>query len=836
MARPWVQIVGLTKTCELFQMVEAEVRFDNAHFHLSGVGEENYHNAYEADENHTLFRADAVWTYESESDEYTVPVYAMQMNRDKGWRWCFRFRPIHAGTWHVRIRVLCWHKDPVGKELDRDHRVSKRDGKTYYEHEFGYKYKDEDYKTCPGAARDLEVRGGKRLGPLETPDPRRRDNPHYFYRGQEVDGTYQRRPYFLIGMARPWNVDDPGWHNFLRWDADLFDLMKKYGCNLLYHWMAPWESQLVHQAEKEAWPDARNQLQPPFSKGKFRSTKERQAYKRYDQGRALFMDRILAKSQDHQILTLLSVLTHQSLQGATHKWGENGWDNLAQPPSQLNGFHLFPRSAEGLALEDFFRMSPDNEAEPWQRKLWKHFANFWRYVLARWTSCEALAGWVLIDELEGVGPFVDFWWWRNKAITGPWHNNLLKMLRGRLPWKEEDRTLPYTGDYLRHPLTVSTTYYPYPNQEKDLRTASRAEVEEYELQKMDQQREWQNCGSWNGTPTSWSKEPEQLDFLSNHAYQQVPVWNEGKTELRWTLSNGRAQTDVKADRWFWDALCMRLQQWSQVGEGGSPIPEPTRRPEDWPTVTLDPKHFTKFGPPIPKPRLVTEYGSRERDGPEQSWDHYGKRSPSLTHFANWSGLMLGYAGVPLKWNDGKELGDMIGRPSSDPWNPGGRYPRYPVNCYAEMTSIAEFLKGVPKEVPLDSLYPQAYRIMTKRGTEPGSPNWDYHVWALADTKDKRCFLVWICDRTFQQRKQPDHCLLEIEGALPNAIYTYTRFNTWDAVWLPPLRKGLDTVTANNKGVLSLELPAFPRAEKRSDTVSSADRNDIALRLFLKGER
>lgn len=47
-------------TC--FEMIECEVTFDDDYFHLSKVGVHNYHNAYDADENFTLFRADAVFT------------------------------------------------------------------------------------------------------------------------------------------------------------------------------------------------------------------------------------------------------------------------------------------------------------------------------------------------------------------------------------------------------------------------------------------------------------------------------------------------------------------------------------------------------------------------------------------------------------------------------------------------------------------------------------------------------------------------------------------------------------------------------------------------------
>src|SRR5207248_6459831 len=98
-------------------------------------------------------------------------------------------------------------------------------------------------------------------------------------------------------------------------------------------------------------------------------------YKRYDQGRSLLTDHILAKSQSHNVLTLLSVMSHQSLQDYPHTWGEYGWGkNASRDPSTLNGFQLFPHPATGtgLAIEDFFQMSTEARAAPWQRQLWKH--------------------------------------------------------------------------------------------------------------------------------------------------------------------------------------------------------------------------------------------------------------------------------------------------------------------------------------------------------------------------------------------------------------------------------------------------------------------------------
>jgi hypothetical protein len=75
---PPVKIKGFPNGTRVrrFDMVEFEVEFAKDFFHLSEIGERNYHNAYDADENFTLFRADAIFQRVGvQKTPYVVPVF-----------------------------------------------------------------------------------------------------------------------------------------------------------------------------------------------------------------------------------------------------------------------------------------------------------------------------------------------------------------------------------------------------------------------------------------------------------------------------------------------------------------------------------------------------------------------------------------------------------------------------------------------------------------------------------------------------------------------------------------------------------------------------------------
>ena len=717
-----------------------------------------------------------------------------------------RFRPHLTGSWKLKVRVLCWHPNSDPRDDKSAKRTSSKDKtKTYYEHEFGYKA--EDIKKYPGAEVRFTVNEAKLGGSLEAPDPTKKDNPNYFYRWIEMGREYKRRPFFLLGTARPWVTDVTSWDSFLDRDTQLFEPMRKAGCNVLYHWMAPFESQLVHQAQDEWWPDPKarypkkkNLPYGAYPGSKLSGANAELGYKRYDQGRALHTDYIFDIAQKHQILLFLVVMSHQSLNEHPHPWhGEHGWSMIHErynPPSKLNGFQLFQKSpGSQISIQEFFSMDPaDKSANSWQRRLWKHFANYWRYIIGRWTAHPALGAWFLIDELEGVGTH-PFWWWENRGRTYPWHDNFVRLMRGKLQWEWEAKSLPYTGDYLNHPLTTSTTHYeasdPRPHREERPKKP-RNEAEALEM--INNFSELEDHGTWLGAT-------EKTDFVSHHAYQAVPtwgIWGDTPREYhpdRWTgwhLPNEAETQYINTDKWLWDSLCMRLRKWGKANA----------------KVT----------------RLVTEYGCLERSQPGDVWDFFGKRVPSFTHFANWASLVLGHAGVPSKWNDGTNLGEMTARTSPHRvWSKE----KYPVDNYAEIMNIAKFLK----DMALDDMYPEEFVILDEHDKTCNN----YNAWALVNIA-RKIALIWIYDRNFEgPLKTRDKCSLRVDKALPEQWYTYELFDTWAGVAIIDIHRSL---RSDKKGIVKIPLPRlFPTIPASRDPAVTAakprsDGNDIALRLIL----
>jgi hypothetical protein len=804
-------------TVQQFEMLQREILIDNDYFHhRSHVGPLDFHNAYDADEKHTLIRVDAVFTVGQTSFE--VPAFAMQDNKKGEWSWRVRFRPPVVGSWTARLNVLCWHPGASSKEPRSAQRAG-RDGTTYYEHEFH------------GAEQGFRVEEGTLPGPLELPEGA--DNRRYFYRRTKGHYGYSRQPFFVRGVGRPWNAPSENnneWDAVIDRDKDLFRPMREAGCNALYHWLAPWESQLVHQASDEYWPKSDGSLSGQYPALKWDRRDPGRAYKRYDQGRALHTDQIFDLAATHDILIFLNVLSHQSLQDAQsahtpHPWGEHGWGKIdrQRDSSTLNGFQLFEAPSalpdKSLTLRQFFEMDPDPaSSDIWKRRLWNHFANFWRYVVARWTAKPALAAWVLIDELEGVGTSTD-WWWKNGQVTGPWHNNLVALLKGKMRWKSEGKELSYTGDYLKHPLTVSTTHY-----EPDLGRASVPRSPAQAMEMIDHFGELPYHGTWRATPKSWlrqSTSPEPIDFMSHHVYQAVPTWGQwpltrGSPEHRrykvsrdelgqpvfkgWCLPNSIGTEHIDTNRWLWDSLCVRLHSWVNAQD-----------PETSGSVA-----------PIQMPKLVTEYGCWERNKPDQRWDYFGPRNPSFTHFANWAALVVGHAGVPFKWNDAKNFGEMIGRPS--PTRVWERSRQYPVNNYVEMSNISKFLG----HTTLTGLAPTDLRVVGAND----KPDDTFNAWALTD-QAQTIWLVWIYRRTFSGFVAGRR--LKVEGLSPHRLYVYDWFNTWDGKYISGIA---GTVVPDKQGVVRLGLPPFPPASDepkgRKATVRVAEGNDIALRLTVIG--
>ncbi len=562
------------RTYKLFEMYEWEVEFDEDYFHLSSLEEIDCHNAYDADENGNLFRADAIFKNVEAGKPCEVPIIFAEKNKTR-WRWLIRFQPHLPGKWEMQLFVLHWTNNGDKKDSKHERKMTYDAGSgqnqsseiTYYEYVFG-----------PEKLLEFTVydKPPYLQGPLEKPSDKgedNEDNPNYFYRSQRGKGEKRKRkPFFLLGFARPWvsekkqSTKSDSWsgHNYLDRKAELFRPMQKAGCNALLHWMAPWECQLVHQSPYEYFyqPNQGKFIKKQAhlvkkvytSKAKLDNQDFELGYKYYDRGRVVHTDTIFDLAKENNVLLFLVAMPHGLLRDCNHPWGGfyfgkgdegnysqckkkfksgviNKCGRISNPekskhPSQLNGFQLFRKDKKDpkttISIQDFFSMVPKlDDNNVWKRQLWKHYANFWRYLIGRWTAHPALGAWILIDEMDGVGASGD-WWWKKEQLTFPWHQNLVRLLRCKLPWDSpgwKGKQLFYTGDYLNHPITSSATDY-------KVNTNKQPKNQLDALQMYSHFGEKENHGDWRG-----GKGYEQIDFVSHHAYHYIPTWGTWKNGI-----------------------------------------------------------------------------------------------------------------------------------------------------------------------------------------------------------------------------------------------------------------------------------------------------------------
>lgn len=886
------------RTYKLFEMYEWEVEFDEDYFHLSSLKEIDYHNAYDADENGTLFRADAIFKHGDEMCE--VPVFASKTSKDGVWKWSIRFRPHLTGRWEFLMFVLRWHNNKLPGDNEDNEKVTDYEGvkKTpYYQHLF---FGPAPLK--PSHIFYVHDKPPRLPGPLEVPNDDKKDNPYYFYRSYDVNGKRQRKPFFLLGFARPWVTKSKIWDSFLDRKTELFQPMLEKGCNVLYHWMSPNETQLVHQANCEFWfNDTKNEFDGferrtrsyvPWPGKKLTGSDKALGYRQYDQGRALHTDNIFDQARlekNKGILLVWAVMPHSLLQDEWHEWPECRWAEptdrenkkegvkVKYEPVQSNGFHLFEKfPGQNISIREFFEMNPTSST-PWKRQLWKHFANYWRYIIGRWTAHPSLGVWVLMDELEGVGDDTR-WWWYNEDVTYEWHNNLVRMIRGEMNWGEVGlKTLKYTGDYLKHPLSTSTTHYEgsYTDRyvkellqylRKKLKKTKNAtqinslkkKIDELDkkkqllddfhkeglgkkaLQLLDSLKDLPHRGDWWKSPNCSSKDCH-LDFLSHHAYQAVPtsgLWvTEKKTGQRkyidsqlykqnkakyivFRKSKGRkTQKELQEllDRCLKSDIDLRLtnQECSfRIAPDRWLWDSLCMRLRNWSRHLVDKK--------IVKPHLITEYGCWERDDPNpfQNWDHYGKRVLSFTHYANWAALSLGHAGIPFKWNTGSKFGEMAARKSDGKTSKVWNSKDYPIDNYGEITNLANFIApGVllpeVSKISINELRQQEDLEIV--GIKDGRDFLDknFNAWALID-ESRTMLIAWIYDRTFTTNGKPVKRWLKIK-LKPNKTYTYVWYDTWNGRFIKPaaiFSGDLFTVRSDKDGIVEIPLEEVPFPKKK----------------------
>jgi len=153
---------------------------------------------------------------------------------------------------------------------------------------------------------------------------------------------------------------------------------------------------------------------------------------------------------------------------------------------------------------------------------------------------------------------------------------------------------------------------------------------------------------------------------------------------------------------------------------------------------------------------------------------------------------------------------------------------YPVDNYAELTSVENFLGGPDhKGITLDDLHPEDLLVVDEHDVRDRN----FNAWALVDSS-RRVVAAWLYDRTFSGKhsgSRPPKRWLKIERALPNQFYRRDWFDTWKGAFL---REGIGAERSDKNGILRSPLPRFPKSDKPAVLAAHSDGNDIALYLAI----
>ena len=122
---------------------------------------------------------------------------------------------------------------------------------------------------------------------------------------------------------------------------------------------------------------------------------------------------------------------------------------------KLCGFSAFKPEMDAW---EFFAADPAAAAADWRSRLFDAEANYFRYLVARWSSSRAIGVWVLMDEIDMTGDQLSLLargnGWFGHPECARWLDNLVRMMRGALVRGDG---LAYAGDPYAHPLHASTT-------------------------------------------------------------------------------------------------------------------------------------------------------------------------------------------------------------------------------------------------------------------------------------------------------------------------------------------------------------------------------------------
>ena len=217
------------------------------------------------------------------------------------------------------------------------------------------------------------------------------------------------------------------------WQADVeqpaFANMTASRENLLSFWLAaPWD--------QPSWASPEDPS--PAERAPIENTE--QGIGNYNQAACAYIDGVVSRAEAAGISLLPTIWSHGQLRDTGHPWGQGWWSNNAYKSI--------------CSASDFFKTTAYGSDTP----QWRYQKNFFRYVNARWGSSRAIAGWVLLCELEGTSGYV-----QNRAQSEAWCASARECFRQLDPFRNNGG-----GQY---PITVSKMDQPSWNSGQDMRVA-----------------------------------------------------------------------------------------------------------------------------------------------------------------------------------------------------------------------------------------------------------------------------------------------------------------------------------------------------------------------------
>jgi len=406
-----------------FELYEAEIILDDNYFHHlgkqgNGMNQADRFDAYDADQNGNKIIVDAVFRLIDPAAQdpvlasYDVPCFAMKEAHDAPFKWKVRFSPpeetLEGQYWEVTARAEVWHT--ASPDTDGNYDELNEDGGHYY-HRYGYAtnnhtgfYQNYDSQlpvprlrfTC---ATD-DPQQPPRPGPLRI--AKGQENQRFFHRDFS-DGTAS--PVYLNGVCRFVNLqktDTPDkceiWENaWIDPSSQLFQGLKSDSSHfapVVSFWLYSPDSSLVHRhdPEKEDYEEEWHGFTSATRLLRAVDAEDKgQDYAYFDQGRADMLDRMFAAAAADYICLMPAIWGHPDLREP----GDNNWPPRLWGPDGANKtspwYKLDPAN---LSVHDFITAT--------QGRIWDYQRNYYRYLVARYSSYPSMGIWEVVTEYQGI--------------------------------------------------------------------------------------------------------------------------------------------------------------------------------------------------------------------------------------------------------------------------------------------------------------------------------------------------------------------------------------------------------------------------------------------------